>query len=469
MQININKKDVIWSYLGTIMTLSTSVVMLPMVVYYLDSDMLGLWYVFASLGAVTHLFDFGFTVTFARNIAYCWSGARSLKKSGADFTENCEPDYALMKNILSTCKLIYLIISLVAFILMLLAGTFYINYISKDVPGYIHIIAWIVYATGTCLNIYYSYYDAFLKGVGAIKDSNKNKVIARCIHLSLMAVLLILGFGILGASIAYLSYGFAYMYLGKIKFYKYQGIGEKLAMVKSKFSLRECKDLFKTIWYNAWREGFIQISAYCCDQVSVIICSLFLTLAETGVYSLAVQIATAIGTIAAVMYTTYQPALQVAFVCNDIKKMKSTMSTIVTMFTITFIIALILAILLGLPVLKYIKPEAAISISVLIGTCANQFILKFRNCYSSYFSCTNRIIYMKGFVISAVLCLLLSFLLMGTFNIGVWGLIIAQIFSQSVFNLWYWPYKAHQELQLSITETMKIGYTTIMCKLCNKK
>lgn len=80
MQIKISKADLIWSYWGTIMTLSSQVIMLPLVVYFLNSEMLGLWYVFVSLGAVANLFDFGFTITFARNIAYCWSGANTLKK-----------------------------------------------------------------------------------------------------------------------------------------------------------------------------------------------------------------------------------------------------------------------------------------------------------------------------------------------------------------------------------------------------
>ena len=54
-------------------------------------------YIFASIGAIATLFDMGFAVTFARNITYCWSGAKQLKKEDVVFVENSEPDYYLMK------------------------------------------------------------------------------------------------------------------------------------------------------------------------------------------------------------------------------------------------------------------------------------------------------------------------------------------------------------------------------------
>ena len=112
MQVSVNKADVIWSYIGTFMGLFSNILVVPFVVYYLNTEMLGLWYVFVSIGGLAHLFDFGFTITFGRNITYCWSGAKKLKKTGAEFSDNNQPDFRLMKNILNTCKKIYFFISL---------------------------------------------------------------------------------------------------------------------------------------------------------------------------------------------------------------------------------------------------------------------------------------------------------------------------------------------------------------------
>ena len=143
MQVNLTKTDVIWSYMGTILSMGANLLMLPIIIYYLDADMLGLWYVFVSIGAIAILFDFGFGVTFARNITYCWSGADKLQKVDVSFAENNEPDYLLMKKVLRACKVVYLRLSASALFLLLTAGLVYIIYVSRHIDGFEHLIAWV--------------------------------------------------------------------------------------------------------------------------------------------------------------------------------------------------------------------------------------------------------------------------------------------------------------------------------------
>lgn len=464
MQVKASKGDIIWSYVGTFMGLFSNILVVPFIVYFLDTEMLGLWYVFLSVGAIAHLFDFGFTITFARNITYCWSGARSLKKTGAAFTTEAEPDYRLMKNILHTCKKIYFLISFAVLVLMLSLGTIYITNVSNHIPGNTHIIAYIVYVIGSFLNLYFSYYDSFLRGVGAVKDANKNKVIARVIQMISMITLLACGLGILGLSITFLLFGLVFRGLASRKFYHYKDIGKHLSEIKEDVDPTESKELFKTIWHNAWREGLIQISQFCNTQVSVIICSLYFTLAETGVYSLGVQIGGAVTTLAAVLYGTFQPSLQSAYVKKDFNLVGKYMSVIVVMFSITFSLGVIGSIFVGIPLLQLVKPESIVSVPVLLGIFVYMYLIKFRDCYTSYFSCTNRIIYVWAFLASSALSILLSILFVAVCQWGIWGLIAAQILSQMVFNVWYWPIKCHRELKLGVQEVFSNANALILQK-----
>lgn len=457
MKINLSKKDIIWSYIGTILSMGANLLMLPFLMYYLDDDTLGLWYIFASIGAIATLFDFGFGVTFARNVTYAWAGAKELKKEGVEFTQNSEPDYNLMKKVLKTCKIIYGIIAGTALLLLLTLGTGYVVFVSRELSGYTHIIAWLIYAVAVFLNLYYGYYASFLRGVGDVAQANKNTVWARLIQIVLMVALLLMRFGLIGACVAYLAYGTIFRLLGKHYFYKYKGIGKNLSKVKDEPSWNEIKDMIGIVWHNAWRDGAISLCNYCCNQVSTLICSAYLSLAETGTYSIGVQIASAIATIAGTLYNTYQPELQVAYISADKDKMRKTMSMIVVSFVYLFFLGTVSFCIVGVPLLKLIKPSAVVSIPVLLGLCLYQFILKYRNCYTSYFSCTNRIIYVGGFTVSAVLCVGLSFIAIGPLNMGVWGLIIAQIISQAVYNLWKWPLLGHKELGLSIKDMLHIG------------
>ena len=77
--------------------MAANIVMIPFLVYYLDENLLGLWYVFCSIGAMTALFDFGFATTFARNITYCFSGAKKLCKENIDESGLSDIDWQLMK------------------------------------------------------------------------------------------------------------------------------------------------------------------------------------------------------------------------------------------------------------------------------------------------------------------------------------------------------------------------------------
>lgn len=364
MKIKLTNKDIIWSYIGTILSMASNLIMLPFIVYFLDEDMLGLWYVFSSVGAIATLFDFGFAVTFSRNITYCWSGAKELKAEGVIFSDNGEPNYVLMKSLLITCKRIYFLISGIALLLMISVGTVYIAYISREVKGVIHIVAWFIYSISVFLNLYYGYYSSLLRGVGAVTFANINTIIAKAIQIFVTIILLLFGMGIVGVCFAYSLYGMIFRMLGKEKFFSYKKIGENLKKVKTEPTKKEIHSLFRIVWHNAWKDSIVGLSSYLSEQASTVICSLYLSLAETGVYSLSVQIATAVANIASTLYSAYQPELQAAYIENNRVKLKKLMSLIIFSFVSLFLVGTIGVAIIGLPLLRIIKGSANISLSI---------------------------------------------------------------------------------------------------------
>lgn len=458
MKISLTKKDVIWSYIGVIMSMTINLIMFPVIVKFLEVEMMGLWYVFTSVGALATLFDFGFSVTFARNITYCWGGARELlKENVVQVEEGHTVNYVLMKKVLYACRIIYFRISIVVFCLLLTIGSIYIYIISKNVLGYQHIIAWFIYSLGIFLNLYYAYYVLFLKGVGAVGISQRNVVISRMSQLLITVVFLYLGFGLIGLCAAYLTYGTLLRILGKREFLRYKGIGKELSKVEGGINREELKSIMGIVWHNAWRDGVISIANYLNNQACTIICSLYLTLYETGVYSLGGQIVMAVAMISNTIYFSSLPQLQAAYVNKDRKKVQDIMSVGITNFILCYGIGILMTVVLCVPLLTYIKPEAVISIHALLGLAFYQLLVQIRNNYTGYYSSTNRIVYLKSFLYSAILCVILSILLVGFFKLGMWGLIVAQILSQLIYNAWYWPARGNKELGLSFMSLFSIG------------
>lgn len=463
MGIKTTKKDIIWNYIGAIMTLLSNVLLLPFMVYFIDSELLGLWYVFLSIGGIAVLFDFGFNPAFSRNFAYAWSGAVRLQKTGVTFVEGKEPNYILLGGLLKTCKKLYFRISLVALMLMAVFGTAYVRYVASDMSGYSHLIAWAIYCIAVFMNLYYGYYAAALRGVGAISQVYKATVISRSIQIITSLLLMYYGFQLVAVAIAYLLNGTIFRFLAKKYFENYKNIGKKIG--KASNSIYEMNNICKTIWYNAWRDGLVTASAYLSNQATILVVSIFLSLTETAIYSISLQLITAIGIIAGVLYSSFQPALQSAHINNDLDKSKKLMSQMITVYYVVFWMGVLGLVGIGIPILAFIMPEMTIHIPILILISIYVFLYKQHNYFASYISNTNKVPYVKAFIFSSIFGIIFSILLMYFTNWGIWGLVGAQIVAQIIYNNWYWPMIVMKKLNTNIFSMLKLGTELIVKKI----
>src|SRR5699024_10851833 len=107
--------------------------------------------------------------------------------------------------LLSSIKSIYYTMGFIILVILLSAGTFYIYSITLDeINTKIAMISWLFYLTAIVLNIMFSFWNSILKGIGAIKNYNKTLIIAKVSQIVFSLILLFLGFGIVGVTIAYL-------------------------------------------------------------------------------------------------------------------------------------------------------------------------------------------------------------------------------------------------------------------------
>ena len=68
---------------------------------------------------------------------------------------------------------------------------------------------------------------------------------------------------------------------------------------------------------------------------------------------------------------------------------------------------------------------------------------------------------MMAFVISSLLTIIFAVILLDRFGLGMWGMIIAQILSQALYNSWHWQALAHKELEFSFPAMMSMGNADI--------
>ncbi len=457
MEKSVTKSDIIWNYLGIFVNLGSNFVLIPFIVKYLDGDNYGLWTIFLSLGSIVTLFDFGFNPTFARNIAYCWSGAKKLLTEKVAENENGAPNFVLMAKVMKTCRIIYFLLSMFALIILGTCGTVYIVKISASIPGKAHIYAWLIFLGYIFLNLLFGYYAAFLRGVGAIADLNKITILSKIIQMVLAVFLLYIGWGILGVSIAYCTYGILFRLLGKHAFYTYRDIGKNLNLVHDEVHKEEIRQIFKTIWHNSWRDGIVSLALYLSNQAGTVIGSLSLTLTETGAYSLAMQLGTGIANIASSLFYTYIPSLQAARVKQDRNYERRKMSEAISSYVCLYILGMMALIIIGLPLLKILKPSAVVNLPAIILIGIYQFVLQYCICYTSYIASGNQIPYMKAYVISAACGAILSLVFTKIVPCGIPGLVLPPLIIQLSYNFWHWSGTVHKELKLNSVEIAELA------------
>lgn len=463
MGIKAKKRDIVWNYIGIFFSMGANFLILPFMLLFLNADKIGLWYVYLSIGGIAALFDFGFNPTFARNMAYCWSGAKELKQDNVEHISENGPNYEQMSILIRTSRVIYLVLASIALLLLAVFGSAYILKVSASLDRTEVIVSWAVYIMAVFLNLYYGYYASFLRGIGSIAAYNKINVGARIIQIVIAVVLMALRLGIIAVSLAYFVYALLIRVFSRQAFWGHGTIKKNVDVFAGHINLFQVKSMFKTIWHNAWRDGLVTISRYISNQMGTLIASMFLPLAETGVYSLIVQLITAILTIGGGIYSAIQPEWQSAYVVDDKDTLRKDTGIVMSMYLYISVVGILVLLLLGPPVIAMLKPEMKVNRLMILGLAFYLFFYTRTSYYASFLSNMNTVPYAFSFISSGLAGVMQSYLLIRFTPLGIWGIIIGQIIPQALYNYWKWPRTVLEKLEMSSKDVVLIG-TKEICK-----
>lgn len=440
MRIVVKRTDVVWNYIGTVVSMASGFVLLPLLLVFLSADELGLWYVFLAVSNLTLLFEFGFNPTFARNIVYVVNGARRLARRGCDVSSvEAGIDWHLLKTVMRTSKRVYAAIAILSFVLVATLGSFYIARIAQGLEGVGHWVSWGIFCVSIFLNLYYLYFMTYLRGVGDIAGENRAKTYAKCAQLALSAILLMMGFGLVGASIGFLVNGLLLRILARRSFRKHREIVDGLAGDSTVVSKGDFKNCLSSISFIAWRDGVVQLSGYASTQATSIVCSLFLSLAETGTYSVLLQLGNAVCSLASAYARSCLPMFQSAYAQEDVQTQRSVVERGTAVYWVLFLVGTVGVLTVIFPLLPVFKPGLVVSVPVFAVLSLYLALWNQHSMYCCFIVSRNEIPYMGGYLVSAILGIALSVALMQCAGWGIWGLIIGQMAVQLSFNNWYWP------------------------------
>ena len=457
-KISVTKKDVIWNYVGTIVSMSSNFILLPLLLFFLTSEQIGLWYVFVAISGFSQLLEFGFTATLSRNILYCLSGAQRLAKVGLAGSEDVgsEVNWHLFRSVLTASRIVYGVIGAVALLFASTAGSYYVFVVTDGFSIGRSLAAWIVFDVSIFLNLYYLSRLTFLRGIGDVAGENRAKTVARIVQLSLTAVLLFAGLQLLAAAIGFLAYGIMLRFLAGHYFKADKRVSQGLSTDNEPVSRREIIEVLKSVSFVASRDGVVSVAWYGATQATSLICSAFLGLAETATYSVMLQFATALYNLGSAYMRSCFPMFQSAYVAGDRQTQRETVERGISCY-IWMYFGGAFVVVLCLPVLTLFKADFICDRLLFVGLAIYLFLLNQHSLFCNIIVNMNEIPYFKAYIVTTGFGVVLSCVLCGVLGMGAWGLILGQALPQLAYNNWKWPSLVLKRLGMTYLGMLREG------------
>lgn len=460
VEIKLDKKDVIWSYLAQFLSIGTGIITLPFILNKLSAEEIGFNYILITVGSVITLVDLGFAPQFARNFTYIFSGAQELKKEGIGKVGK-GINYHLLAYLLKTARYIYGLLAVLALILLLIIGTPYVYRTTNEftaVPNALEV--WVIYSFGILFQVFYSYYFSMLLGAGKIKEQKYALIGNKLTYIIILISGLYFGFGLLSVAVAQ----FVSPFFGRIVSYHYF-YSPSLRTILSTYKTTEREKIiyiFKTLWYNAKRTAIMQIGAYAILRFSMFIAGLYLSLSEFASYGLMVQLVGICGTISVTYMQISQPKFSSLRAKGEDTRLLTNFSVALLVFYVLFILGSMIIILWGQAILNLIHANAELPSKVILLIYCIVMFLEFNHSnFAGLISTDNKVPFAPASISTGLAVCFGIFIVVRYSNLGIIGLVLVQGICQAVYQNWRWPQLALHNFQISFFYLIKLGITEI--------
>jgi len=462
--MQISKKDVLWNYAATFLKIAASILLLPIILRKMPSEMVAIWSVFMTITAFSTLLDFGFTPSFTRNVTYIFSGVKTLKKSGFEVVneKNCSIDYGLLKEVITAMRWIYLRIAVILFVILTTIGTYYIHSLLKTYTGSHNdvYIAWGILCLINTYSLYTLYYDSLLQGKGLIKRSKQIIIAGQFFYLLIATVLIFLGYGLVAIVTAQAASVLVIRTLSHKSFFT-----KELKTHLSGTDKKSSKKVMEAILPNSFKIGITSIGGFMVQKSALVIGSLYLSLDDVASYGITMQLITVLSGFSAIFIGTYQPKIVQLQVLQDTTSIKHLYIKGQIILFITYIAGGAVILFLGDWVFGLMHSQTKL---LTFGLTAFALLLSFEETVlmvaGGVLLTKNEVPFFKSAIISGILIVAGLLLAYHFFEAGVLAMILVPFIVDIAYQTWKWPYEVHKELHI-IPKDILWGFKNISKKI----
>jgi len=451
------KKTVIWGYVAQFLQFGSALVALPQLLRHLSSAELGVWYVLLTISMFVEMLDMGFTPTMGRSVSFVLAGARKLHRDGHEIIQdNQEVDYGLLRALIRAAKHIFGAISAIGLLLLCTIGTWFIFHITRaQIPVQTMVITWLIFVPATIINLFYKYFTPLLMGRGLFAAYYRSLALSKMTFVVVVIVTLHLGYGLIGVASAFLASAL----MGRVLSARYLFDPEfKHLLEHAKDAGISTKEMFLTLWNNAWRLGLVVLGSFLTLRANNLTASAYLGLAVTSQYALTNQMFAAVTSLSVVIMSIEMQRMSQQRVAGDLVALRRRVSRSLIASLLVYIAGATLIVVFGQPLISLIGGHTQILGRPMLIATALMLLLSFNHTCANYITETgNKVPFVGATIISgiAVVVLAVAGLQLGKF--GVWWLILSQLVVQGVYNNWKWPATVAREFNTNYFSLLAEG------------
>lgn len=448
------RSTVAWSWGFNFLRLASGLLLLPLLLKLLSAKDLGMYYAFLNLFAATTVLDFGLGPTLGRFASYAMGGATRLAAQGlAETAAHPGPNFPLVWELLVTARALYRILAAAMFVLLGSFGSLLVwHKVAETSSPTLTWIAWGVCVLSAVCDLYFSFWNSFLRSLNQVLVSVRIMVLAYALRLALGCGLLLGGAGLLSVPVATLTTSLLIFALSRRACLKFLPAAQRPAQVS-------WRKHFAILWPNSWRLGVYFTGIYLGTQASGLICVSVLGLEANASYGLSFQVVTIIGGLATVWTQVKWPYVGQLVARRDLAGIREVLWPRLWLVFLSYGVLAAGALLLGPRLLVWIGSGKTLLPALWFALLALNGLLEqsFSN-WCTFIAQGNRLPMLWPSLITSATALGLNFLLVHLPHATPAWLVLGPLTAGLAFNYWYWPRFGARSLGLSWLEFMGYGF-----------
>ncbi|HVW15543.1 MAG TPA: O-unit flippase-like protein [Mucilaginibacter sp.] len=446
--MQIGRKDILWNYAATFLKITSSVLLIPLILKMMPTDMVGIWTVFMTITSFAALLDFGFNPSFTRNVTYIFSGVKALKTTGFEPVQidDASVDYSLLKGVIAAMRWLYLRMALVLFLLLASLGTWYIHSILQNYKGSHQevYIAWALLCVINTYNIFTLYYDSLLEGKGLIKRAKQIVIIGQLVYLIIAALMIICHYGLIAIVSAQMSSVVIIRWLSSRSFFTTE-IKQQLDVEESASK----REVLRLIYPNALKIGLTSFGGFMVQKSAIIIGALYLTLKEIASYGISMQIIAVIAALSNIYISTYQPKIAHLRVSKSIPAIRDIYFKGLIVLLLTYLIGATGLLFMGNWFLGLIgsktllMPFRFLSLALVLSLVETNLSMA-----GNILLTKNEVPFFKASILSGFCTIIGLFIAFTYLKLGFVSMIIVPLVIDLAYQGWKWPWEVVKDLNI---------------------